>query len=57
MNVNGWTSEQQDFTAPYVDTVDMEAAVAVPDATSALIRLRCFSVMAQHRPTSTRMIT
>ncbi|WP_326736476.1 hypothetical protein [Streptomyces sp. NBC_01022] len=36
MNVNGWTSEQQDFTAPYVDTVDMEAAVAVPDATSAL---------------------
>ncbi|MER5280333.1 hypothetical protein ABT025_31985 [Streptomyces sp. NPDC002809] len=34
MNVNGWISEQQDFTAPYVDTVDMEAALAVPDATS-----------------------
>ncbi|WP_393058436.1 hypothetical protein [Streptomyces sp. LN549] len=36
VNVNGWISEQQDFTAPYVDTVDMEAALAVPDATSTL---------------------
>ncbi|MET7646438.1 hypothetical protein ABZS83_22980 [Streptomyces sp. NPDC005426] len=36
VNVNGWISEQQDFTAPYVDTVDMEAALAVPDTTSVL---------------------
>ncbi|MFJ2087671.1 hypothetical protein ACIOEW_00205 [Streptomyces sp. NPDC087901] len=36
VNVNGWISEQQGFTAPYVDTVDMESAVAVPDATSPL---------------------
>lgn len=36
VNVNGWISEQQDFTAPYVDTVDVEAALAVPDAASVL---------------------
>ncbi|MER5882902.1 hypothetical protein ABT160_03655 [Streptomyces sp. NPDC001941] len=30
-NVNSWITEQQDFTTPYVDNVDVEAAVAVPD--------------------------
>ncbi|WP_244888750.1 hypothetical protein [Streptomyces purpureus] len=32
--VNSWISEQQDFTAPYVDHVDAESAVALSDAAS-----------------------
>lgn len=30
--VNSWLSEQQDFTAPYVDTFDAEAIVGVADS-------------------------
>ncbi|MCM2428166.1 hypothetical protein [Streptomyces sp. RKAG337] len=36
LDTNSWISEQMEITAPYVDNVDAESAVAVPDGTSTL---------------------
>ncbi|GGT60608.1 hypothetical protein [Streptomyces purpureus] len=36
LSVNAWLSEQQDFATPYVDHVDVEAAVAVTETPSTL---------------------